>query len=254
MKIKEILLALILIFIAPKVNADTTTGLIGWWRFDDGSGTLAVDSSGNANTGALNNAPAWTRGHLGKAISLNGTSQDFLKTGLSTTTTTNLSISMWVNVTSNAGGYAALIAAHNAGDDYVEGFNMDQGAAGSAGFTEVNFECASSNGEDNLMNASFAFGTWVHVALITPDGGGHATLYINGVQQKSRNACGSMSINNLFIGARHFGGSDTGFLNGIVDDVRIYNRVLSVSDILQLYNTRPISLKNARLHNMKVKF
>jgi hypothetical protein len=45
---------------APPVNVPTTNGLVGWWKFDDGSGTSAVDSSGNGNTGTLVNSPAWT--------------------------------------------------------------------------------------------------------------------------------------------------------------------------------------------------
>lgn len=37
-----------------------TSGLIGHWKLDDGSGTTAVDSSGNGNNGTLVNGPTWT--------------------------------------------------------------------------------------------------------------------------------------------------------------------------------------------------
>ena len=38
------------------------SGLVGWWNFDEGSGTSAADSSGNGNTGTTDGAPTWTTG------------------------------------------------------------------------------------------------------------------------------------------------------------------------------------------------
>src|ERR1019366_5109600 len=53
---------------------NTTTGLVGWWKLDDGSGTSAADSSGTGNTGTLTNGPAWTTGGMNNgALSFNGT-------------------------------------------------------------------------------------------------------------------------------------------------------------------------------------
>ena len=55
---------------------NTTNGLVGWWKLDDGSGTSAMDSSGNGNTGTLNNSPTWTTsGMNGGALTFNGTNQ-----------------------------------------------------------------------------------------------------------------------------------------------------------------------------------
>jgi hypothetical protein len=47
-----LLLALLLLFcIPPSAHADITSGLVGYWSFDDGTGTQATDFSGNGNTG-----------------------------------------------------------------------------------------------------------------------------------------------------------------------------------------------------------
>lgn len=50
-------------------------GLVGYWKFDEGSGTLASDSSGVGNDGTLMGGPKWVDGHLGYALELNGGSQ-----------------------------------------------------------------------------------------------------------------------------------------------------------------------------------
>jgi len=57
-------------FLPLAVHAqDITTGMVGHWKFDEGSGTSAVDSSGNNNTGTLTNGPTWTTGKIGGGLS-----------------------------------------------------------------------------------------------------------------------------------------------------------------------------------------
>jgi hypothetical protein len=56
------------------VANDSTTvvagvGLVGYWQFEEGSGTTTADSSGTGNTGTLVGAPVWTTGHAGNALS-----------------------------------------------------------------------------------------------------------------------------------------------------------------------------------------
>ena len=50
----------------------STDGLVGWWKFDEGSGTVAYDSSGNGHDGNLTNGPSWTTGKIGGALSFDG--------------------------------------------------------------------------------------------------------------------------------------------------------------------------------------
>src|SRR3989344_7726346 len=76
------------------VRADITTGLVGYWNFDEASSgstpTTAADSSGNNNNGTLTNGPTWTIGKVGiGALSFDGVN-DYV----STTMTTNLDSGM----------------------------------------------------------------------------------------------------------------------------------------------------------------
>lgn len=53
------------------VSADITSGLIGYWKYDEASGTTAADSSGSGNNGAVNGA-RWTAGNVNNALSFDG--------------------------------------------------------------------------------------------------------------------------------------------------------------------------------------
>ncbi|MEC8044250.1 MAG: kelch repeat-containing protein, partial [Verrucomicrobiota bacterium] len=72
-------------------------GLVGWWKFDETSGTVAHDSSGNGNDGNLTNGPTWVGGKIGGALSFDGVDDfvqlvrgDVVGSGL------HLSISVWI--------------------------------------------------------------------------------------------------------------------------------------------------------------
>jgi len=64
--------ALVLTMVQSGMCADTTSNLVGWWRFNDGSGTAAIDSSGNNLHGELVNDPVWVPGVQGTALQFVG--------------------------------------------------------------------------------------------------------------------------------------------------------------------------------------
>ena len=75
--------------------------LVGWWRFEEGSGTTAYDSSGNGLDGELIGGVTWTQGRIGGGIELDGTSgyvsiPDFELTTDSITFVSWVNSSMWL--------------------------------------------------------------------------------------------------------------------------------------------------------------
>jgi len=58
-----------------KVADPLLNGLVAWWRFDEGSGTVAYDSSGNDFIGIIGGTPPWVTGIIGGALSFNGSNQ-----------------------------------------------------------------------------------------------------------------------------------------------------------------------------------
>jgi hypothetical protein len=74
------------------------SGPVGWWKFDESSGTTAADSSGSGNTGSLINGPVWTSGQIGNALSFDG-SNDVVNAGSSASLDDlpALTLSAWIN-------------------------------------------------------------------------------------------------------------------------------------------------------------
>ena len=70
-----LVLGLVLTSVAEAVDPD----LAGWWKFDEGSGTIAYDSSGNGNDGIFVGDPQWVPGKIGGALEFNG--DDYLNCG-----------------------------------------------------------------------------------------------------------------------------------------------------------------------------
>jgi len=62
---KYLFFFLVFFLFLPVANADITTGLVGYWNFDEGNGTMAGDSSGSNNTGSLVNNPTWINCKVG---------------------------------------------------------------------------------------------------------------------------------------------------------------------------------------------
>jgi hypothetical protein len=88
-------------------HADITSNLVGYWSFNDGTGTVATDFSGNGNTGSVIGAPTWINGKRGTALSFDG-NDDYIDVGdpsdgsLDFGTATDFSISAWVKFTDQA--------------------------------------------------------------------------------------------------------------------------------------------------------
>jgi hypothetical protein len=84
--------------ITGHVDAQLQNGLVGYWSFNEGAGTAAMDSSGNGNTGTLINGPTWVSGKSGTALSFDG-ADDYVE--IPETQSLNLSsaltVSAWIN-------------------------------------------------------------------------------------------------------------------------------------------------------------
>jgi hypothetical protein len=90
--------------------ADTTTGLVGWWTFNDGAGTSAVDSSGQGNAGVLNSAPAWVPGNRQPyGLSFSGGNYVEIPSSSNYDSTTG-SWTGWIKTTqTDSGGYPGIM-------------------------------------------------------------------------------------------------------------------------------------------------
>lgn len=223
---------LVLLFVygfgfAVKAHADITTGLIGLYTFDEGSGTTASDTSGGGHTGTLTNGPIWITGHIGAgALSFDGV-DDLVSTESDFIGTTAGTYSVWVYAKSEGENSLGFIITNGGATQ----FGLGLCSARSPGLT-------SNNSANNACSdvTSIAYNTW-YLVTVTRNISGTANLYINGVLSGTANqnsGTPQSGTTNVMIGNSAFASRTW---DGYIDDVRIYNRELSASDVLQLYNS-----------------
>ena len=210
-------------------NDPTIGGLIAWWTFNEGSGTLTTaDSSGNGNTGYFTNAPAWTNGVVKSALKFDGST---------TSIGTSLNLSNYSQIT-----YCAWIKLPSLPSAF-QFFATTDGANGNGGFSlaignDNRIYASSCNGYSAMLNPAVA-NTWYFVCgSATNTQSGKVSLYINGVIDTAGSSGLITSVGNsttLNIG-RRTGSGFALYTTATIDDVRIYNRALSSDEILKLYN------------------
>lgn len=193
---------------------------------DETSGTTAVDISGQSNNGTLYNGPVWTTGAIGGGLRLDGTN-DYLSRssvqGLPSGNTPH-TVAGWIKVNalpSNRAWIALLGSAGTGSHHWL--INSSGGTAFGAW----------AGGQ---VSPSLPVGVWKHVA-ITFDG---VTLtgYVDGVAFNSKPATFNLQGGNpLSIGKMILSGEN--YFNGVVDDMRVYDRALDAAEVAALAANQP---------------
>lgn len=250
---RTILLTILLLLTPCAALADITTNLLAWYKFEEGTGTTAADSSGNGKDGTLAGGAAWTNGRIDRGVSLDGT-DDYIQlpTTLGIDNVGAVTIAAWFKPAS-LGDFEMLFSHYVSDSQRIE---MCLSGAGNGGSDD--FQCILCTGatpteawtEQNHIETA----TWQHWVMVF-DGsltgntnrlkfyrGGKRIEFLtdddppqsafNGtVPALTTNSGGTAS----YIGSR--AGSSLR-LHGVVDEVRIYSRALTDSDVGELGNYR----------------
>ena len=199
--------------------APGTTNVAGHWTFDEGSGTTAADSSGNKNPGTITGAQ-WVAGQVGGALSFDGVNDYVEIQDADKLTPENLTLAYWIKPVGTSASNP--IAKRDAANNGSYAINLAT--------TTTNHWCNIS-GSWLTANFGYTFGEWQHVA-VTYDGLAIAG-YLNGQLAATTVAPGTL---NNDPGVLMFGQDPRGglYYNGLLDDVRIYNRALSHAEVAGL--------------------
>jgi len=209
------------------------TGLVGYWRMDEGTGTTTKDDAAS-NTGTITGA-MWKSGSecaSGNCLYFDG--DDYVTTPSFALTGTVLTVTGWVKM-----GFDAVNAQSIIGDGpasatvgYIYFMRTSNSDALRWGY-------AYGSSNSNLPMSTFFTGyddVWTHVAIICDYSGLSLKWYRNGKLIQTNVLSGTPvfpSENRV-----KYLGSYTGtyrLTNGSIDDIRIYNRELSASEIKALY-------------------
>ncbi|TDD85393.1 LamG-like jellyroll fold domain-containing protein [Actinomadura rubrisoli] len=200
------------------------------WRLDETGGTTAADSSDSAaHPAALSGGASWTGGgRLGRALHLDGSSGIATATGSPAHTDKALTVSGWARLSSNAHN-ATIVSQQGATTSafvlyYSSGakrwrFNMQQ----SDGMNPV-IDYAESDA-DALLNS------WTHLVGVYDSTRQQLRLYVNGILQSKAGVHSKLwdATGNTVIGRELYQGVQQNYFTGDVDDVQIWDRILSDS-------------------------
>jgi len=207
---------------AAIVAAGINDGLIVYYDFDEANGTVAYDSAGSRDA-SLENGAAWTTGKEGSAVSFDG-ANDYVDAGTdSLGVSSAITVSAWV--TRAGSGSDATTGIVERGN-YMYPFWLDMVGQSVKNGVRTSGTNYIQNPDDITDNA------WHHLAFTY--NGSYQALYVDGNEVDSDSNSGTLDDRSgklLTIG-RTAGGS--GYFNGLIDEVKIYDQALSPSEIAEL--------------------
>ncbi|MGH2556972.1 MAG: LamG-like jellyroll fold domain-containing protein [Actinomycetota bacterium] len=206
-------------------------GLVAAYNFDAGTGTTLADRSGLDNSGTISGATWSDNGRYGKALQFDGSNDMVtIADSVSLDLTDGMTLEAWVRPTSESGWRTVLLKEQPDGLAYGM-YSSNNSNQPPSLYGHISSDVAAI-GDDRLPMS-----TWCHLAG-TFDGQ-TLRLYVDGDLVATRSLAGDLRTSNtpLRIGGNQVWGE---YFRGTVDDVRIYDRPLSQSEIQSDMST-PIS-------------
>jgi hypothetical protein len=203
------------------------------WALDDGSGTSAVDSSGNGYTGALVNGPVWVPGLIDGGLHFDGSNDRVNLPPAAMNGLSDVTLTLWLRTTKT--GQQSLISAANSGND-------NEVLVFLRSSTTVDFYTGqTAGGLVTWTVPSLADDEWHHLTIVRNDLADTVSLYVDGAlvgtHATSLQAI-SVAANGFVIGQEQdsVGGGfqSSQAFSGSLDDVRIYSRALTSSEVAAL--------------------
>jgi hypothetical protein len=216
---------------------DPSDSLIAHWTFDEGSGDVALDDSGNRHDGQLTGGTWISDGRFGGGLRL--------ATGNSVAVpnfpaaTSNWSVSAWIRMSPDQleaiRGIGTVLTTENYKSNGWE-LNVERMSAQPI----FVFSYWSPSLGDYLHTECSCLETnaWVHLAAVADAGTNRVTLYVNGSAMDQQNKVSDILVGDtaLYFGRWNMEGR---FLSGDLDDIAIWGRALAENEIVALRNESP---------------
>jgi len=201
--------------------------LVLYLPFEENTGTMTKDLSGWGNHGALINGPSWTNGKVGKCLSFDGVDDYVNRATCSGLSTSAITIEFWSKQAGTKSSFMHPIGVFGGHKVTVYIFP-----------NSYTYNYKFNIGGTRYDEASIATldGNWHHIVM-TFDGS-KIKCYVDSVLKVDKSAPGSITKtdDSVFIGTTGTGSShSTNYFKGLIDEVRIYNRALTASEVKDHY-------------------
>lgn len=223
------------------LGGDVRNGLVGHWKFDEATGMIVYDSSGNSNHGSIITGTSSINrvaGKVGDAINFDGGDDYVELVNLSALNfgTSSFSYGAWVKAAAvGPSPNNRVISKRNGTGPSNIGYDL------AVGPTEgLRAELSDGSGEAIVeLGSSINLNQWYFVMAVVDKSTNQFQLFIDGKQVSSViNNEGSLSNSFPLTFSRISTGAGGGeYFNGLIDDIRIYNRALSAAEVKSLYES-----------------
>ncbi|MHC4204172.1 MAG: LamG domain-containing protein [Planctomycetota bacterium] len=213
--------------------------LLVQYKFDEGEGTVAADSSGQGSDGTLSGTATWaTEGQMGAAVSFDGGVGEVRGASPYLNGLDAISYGAWIKSNAIDTDSGFIIFANPAGNDQ-RGIRYDLAGGNGGGANVIKYGVATEEGShENESAANVQTTQWQHV-MVTWNSGEAASLYINGVPDTPTDEDDiiggtTTGYTDVIVGR---GGKDTdGSWDGLVDDFRVYEVALTAEEVQTVMN------------------
>lgn len=218
----------------PVVADNPLPNMVGWWRFNEGSGKNVTDSSYYGNNGNISGADWTTNATSGYALIFKG-GDNVSVPHSNSLNTPNITVETWIrpaNLTITAGADVVFVAKGTTGTG--KSWMLHSRGNGTAAFPafSVSRDAGATFTTITANNTPLSINTWYHIAGAYD--GSRLRLYLNGIEINNTALTGSINLNNkiLSIGAQETG---TNNFNGTIDEVKIYNQSYEIKKAAYSY-------------------
>jgi len=193
---------------------------IGWWKFDEGQGGIAYDSSGYGHHGIVQGNQLWvTNGAIDGALELDG-SDDYvaIDSVAEHMVNNNFSVSAWIKTEQQDDG-SVFCSNFGGSHDFI--FGVDAGNVMVEDSTQTLFP-------PNIANDRWHMITYVR-------DGAEAWLYVDGVLRGTDDADDDPAGDDLWSIGQEWDSSPSDEYEGVVDDARFWIRPLSAEEVAEVF-------------------
>lgn len=228
----------IALFIQPVLSQNVTEGLVAYWDFNENSGETAKDVTGNGHDGTLMGNPQWTKdGKYGGAIEFDQIGDEVNVPFHKDLNQEVFSICAWANVEPTSANHRAVVSSRD--EPPTSGYII-YALPGNT------WEFWTGNGEPTwvtVQGPAVNLGDWDHLVGTYADG--KQMFYVNGKLVGEKDSSPNFnSIQEFLIGA---GANERGtheyLFNGIIDEVRLYDRVLTENEIASVMDSQSLDVE-----------
>jgi len=194
--------------------------LIGWWKFDEGQGRIAFDSSGYGNHGILGGNPQWVTGVIDGGLELDG-DDDYV--GIDSIapmmTTNNFSCSIWIKTDTEVDDH--ILFGSNSGSSHNFLFGVNNGNVWTDDDTDVEFPPKVANNQWHMI-------TYVREGITS-------WIYVDGVLRKEDPASDEPAMDMQWTIGMEWDSSPSDEYQGLIDDARFWIRPLSAEEVAEVF-------------------